>query len=437
MASPQTILPWLLGLAIGAGGIIQGLHWRASRAPADLETIESQLRVASEENEILRRENESLRSIAQGGGSLSVPADLIARVEKELGLTFRTPPVVQRQRKEELRDRAAASWEIHYGPSAIADREEAWRWMGIIADDDPLLFDLSAGDAVGINGWFDRTSGESWMLDRSRVDHIPDQGALIRLLTLALLYQHYPPPTEYPGDDAARARDALFYGIAAASEARFLSEKARTDGFLAMNPNHEREQVLETLPSFIQGLTQFPWIEGKSYATFHWVKSLEELRSRLATPPLTTYQIFFPAEEMPIAPDFGPQATSKKDVIFSDSLGMLGLRLWLDRLGDSATAIELSEKWQGDRYQFFADGEASSAVLWDVELLDSESAAQLESHMLQLVAALAGQEEIATLNQPIVTKDDRHMGVTRLTEKRLRLINSASAVTFSELTPSP
>ncbi|RYD18266.1 MAG: hypothetical protein EOP88_23165, partial [Verrucomicrobiaceae bacterium] len=80
------MLPWLLGGAIGAAGIMQGLHWRSTASPADLSGLEEQLRIAGEENEMLKRENESLRSLAQGGGELSVPQEFIDRAEKEFGL---------------------------------------------------------------------------------------------------------------------------------------------------------------------------------------------------------------------------------------------------------------------------------------------------------------------------------------------------------------
>ena len=46
------------------------------------------LREANEQIAMLRRENESLRSLAQGGGEVAVPREFITRIEKELGLVF-------------------------------------------------------------------------------------------------------------------------------------------------------------------------------------------------------------------------------------------------------------------------------------------------------------------------------------------------------------
>ena len=127
MPSPQTLLPWLLGGVIGAAGILQGLHWRSSSNTTDLVELENQLRIAGEENEMLQRENESLRSLAQGGGELAVPQEFIDRAEKEFGLRFLSSPVVHRLAGEELRGRIMAAIESRYGPAGIDDRQECPR----------------------------------------------------------------------------------------------------------------------------------------------------------------------------------------------------------------------------------------------------------------------------------------------------------------------
>jgi hypothetical protein len=90
------LLPLLLGGAAGLGGILQGLHWRSSASATGLAELETQLRIATEENEMLKRENASLRSLAQGGGELAVPREAIERAEKEFGLRFLSSPVVHR-----------------------------------------------------------------------------------------------------------------------------------------------------------------------------------------------------------------------------------------------------------------------------------------------------------------------------------------------------
>ena len=190
MADPKSLLPWILGGAIGAGGLLQGLHWKSSSRGKDAADLETQLQIALEENELLKRENESLRSLAQGGGELAVPPEMIAHVEKEIGLHFLSNPVVHRIAGEELRDRVTAAIESRMGPSGIDDRQEAYLRIGWLRPQDNLLHQLASVRAVGARGWFDDSSGEAWVTDRFVIEEIPDQAVLLRLLTRILLHQN-------------------------------------------------------------------------------------------------------------------------------------------------------------------------------------------------------------------------------------------------------
>ena len=119
---PEKILPWLLGGAVGAAGLIQGFHWRASAPPADAEDAQGKITALENEMAMLRRENESLRSLAQGGGELPVDPATINFVEESLGLSFKSTPQVHRIAGEELRDRIIASIEARYGPHGLESR---------------------------------------------------------------------------------------------------------------------------------------------------------------------------------------------------------------------------------------------------------------------------------------------------------------------------
>jgi hypothetical protein len=423
--APAKLLPWLLGGAVGLGGILQGLHWRSAASSAGNADLETQLRMAREENDMLKRENESLRSLAQGGGELAVPRPLIDRTEKEFGLGFISNPVVHRIAREELRDRIAAAIESRFGPAGIDDRQEAYRLIGWLRPDDDLLAQLTAVRAVGAVGWFDDVTGEAWVTDRFNIEAIPDQAALVRLLTRILLHQHFPPPPSYPGDDAARARDALHQGAAAGSEARFYAANARTIGFVPMRQNTEVEQLLSSLSAFIQSLTTFPVIEGKGLADTLHVRGNEPFLTAFRNPPQTTRAILLPAEpsnapaplELPKTPE---------EPYLTESGGQLGLRLWLEEMGDMEAAVGIASAWRNDRYALVPDGEASTAVIWDVELADEKSADRFQQAALQRAAAMAGAAQPAAPGGTLVTPEKRHLRVTRPSAVRVRFLNTRS-----------
>lgn len=409
---------------MGVGGILQGLHWRSAASTAGLADLESQLRLATEENVMLKRENESLRSLAQGGGELAVPRELIERAEKEFGLRFLSSPVVHRIAGEELRDRVAAALESSLGPSGIDDRQEAWRLIGWLGPDDELLSQLTAVRAVGARAWFDDATGEAWVTDQHDPTSIPDQAALLRVVTRILLHQNFPPPPAYPGDEAARAREALHQGAAAGSEARFYAANARAIGFMPMKQNPEVEQLFASLPPFIRGLTTFPVMDGKGLADTLHVQGNDKFQAAFRNPPQTTRAIMQPAaavEEVVLEPPALPE-----EPYLVESAGQLGLRLWLEPKSD-AGAAEIASAWKNDRYFLIPDGDASSAVLWDIELSSKEAADRLQAAALERIAGMAGLQQSAVSGKVLITPEKRHLRISRPSPMGIRFLNSATA----------
>ena len=404
------------------GGLLQGLHWRASSNREGNADLEDQLRLATEENEMLKRENESLRSLAQGGGELAVPRELIERAEKEFGLRFLSNPVVHQIAIEELRDRIAAAMESRMGPSGIEDRQEAWRWIGWLGENEDLLGMLTAVRSTGARTWFDDVTGEAWVTDRFDVDSIPDQAALLKAIVRILLHQNFPPPPSYPGDDAARAREALHQGAAVGSEARFFSANARAIGFIPLKENTEAQQLFSSLPDFIKGLTTFPAMEGKGLADTLHIQGNEKFHEALRSPPQSTHGILEPQESLSNAPPLELPAMPEEPYL-SESAGQLGLRLWLDALPDAG---KISSAWMSDRYALIPDGEASSAVIWDIELQTKEAADLLET---AAKVKIAGNTESSIKGE--VPKDDssarkRILKTTRPSANRVRFLNTAT-----------
>ena len=133
--------------------------------------------------------------------------------------------------------RIEAAIESRLGPQGIEDRDEAYKRIGWLRPEDRLLDQLVAIRSVGALGWFDEETGDAWVTDRFDLKNFPDQAAALRLLVRVLLNQHFPAPAAYPGDDAARAREALHSGAAGGAEARLLARSAQAIGFIPLNEN--------------------------------------------------------------------------------------------------------------------------------------------------------------------------------------------------------
>ncbi|MGD7652815.1 MAG: hypothetical protein ACQCXQ_06350, partial [Verrucomicrobiales bacterium] len=288
MLAPDKLLAVLLGTAVATGGLVQGIYWKNTGTPENSQTLLAQLRQARDEIDLLSRENESLRSLAQGGGTLHVDPEWIARVESEFDLRFISSPVVHRIAAEELRNRISAAYESGFGPAGIDDRQEAYRRIGWLTADDDLLAQLTLSRSFNSLSWFDQVTGDAWVTDRFDPEEIPHQATLLHLLTRILLNQHFPPPPAYPGDDAARAREALHMGTAAGAESRYLAASARDMGFVPLTENIEAEQIITRLPPLIRGLRQFPLTEGKGLADSLFVQGNSTLHDALRAAPQTT-----------------------------------------------------------------------------------------------------------------------------------------------------
>ena len=156
----------------------------------------------------------------------------------------------------------------------------------------------------------------------------------------------------------------------------------------------------------------------------------EKLLAALREPPLTTRKILQPGLAEVSAKRI--EITSLPEELYlSESAGQLGLRLWLERAGDVGMAHELSSSWAADRYVLVPDGEASTAVLWEIELESAEAAEKLQSVALDLISAAANASEAAKLGDVLVSADGRHFVVTRPRPTAIRFINSATK-TFAE-----
>ncbi|MBK1883488.1 hypothetical protein JIN85_13760 [Luteolibacter pohnpeiensis] len=425
MPSARTVLPILIGAAIGAGGILRGLHREAANQRGDQSDLLNQLRIAREENDLLARENEALRSLAQGGGEFAVPQEFLDRAEREFSLKFQSNPVVHRIATEELSDRIAASYESRYGPAGMDDRQEAYSLIGWLGPDDRLLGQFSAINSLGAIAWFDEESGDGWVTDRFDIENIPNQAALFRVLVRILLNQNFAPPPAYPGDDQDRAREALHEGSAAAAEMRYFSDMARSIGFMKMNENPEAAAFFESLSPFMRGLVRFPESEGRGYAEALYQAGNDKLQNVLRNPPLTTAEIF--AKQVGgITPNVMSLPDLPEEPFLSETAGRLGLKLWLDALEDEKAANEISSHWLGDAYQLFPDGEVSAAVVWDVRMDSQDAADKLMASGLILVASARENDQPVTAGELVLTGQRRYLALIRKSEDQVRFINVAT-----------
>ena len=420
---PSQILPLLLGGALAAAGWLQGGKWRQeATGPSAAEQVE--ITALQQQVDQLTQENQALRSMAQGGGEFSVPPELVARVEKHLGLSFLSTPVVHRIAAEELMDRVKASIEARCGDGGMEDRQKAYQLIGFLGENDRFLGQWAALRVVGARAWFDEVSGDGWVTDRFQLENIPDQAALLRVLSRILLEQHFPWRGAYR-DDPVRSRDALHAGVAAGVEAKFFQDNARAIGFMTTKEDSEAGQLLLSLPPFVQGLSSFQGIEGKTLADQLIKEGREALHQRLRNPPQCSSEVMFLFDRAVPQRRVSLPATPG-EVVLEESAGALGVRLWLEGLGDPLFARNMAEAWVDDVWRLFATDDRTKHLIWQVDLAQEKIATQAAPAFAAMASAALGLEKDLTLGQTTQVPDGTWVRVDRIGATGLRLLRAES-----------
>ena len=81
----------------------------------------------------------------------------------------------------------------------------------------------------------------------------------------------------------------------------------------------------------------------------------------------------------------------------------------------------------------FPDGEASSAVIWEIGMRSETAADRLAAAAGELAAVFAGVEEAVAAGQVAETPEGRFVCVSRPARDRVRFLNAASRATAERL----
>lgn len=427
MPSAKSLLLILLLGAVASAGWIQ--FWSASnRVPISASDSKS----SSEMGDLiadLKQENASLRALAQSNETLAIPQAFRERVEKELSLSFRHEVVVKKISAEALQNRISAALESLPGPHGVDDRQIAFELLGFMRQGENFMAQMTIIKSFGSLSWFDFQTGEAFVTQTLQADSIPHQAQWLKLLTLSLLHQHYPAPTSYAGDQASWAREALHHGVAAGVEARFLADSARQIGFLGTEKNPVGDQVRESLSPLVKELQQLNSVVGKGFADTLRLRGAKALHEILRNPPHSIRLIDQPdlaiaAEE---AVNFQtPKSTEPPYLI--ESIGTLGLRVWLAAVGESAARLQTIKELKADRYVLIADDATRSSLYWDLEFVSDEGAGQFQALALLRLQKMQVGESMLKIGQSYITPEKRFISLHRLSPTRIRFVHSTHAI---------
>lgn len=375
--NPGRVFYFLLAAGLVAGGWLYGDYWKKSGALDGNTQTAAELRAQNSEltQEIDRLEEElaQVRSMLSSG-PYPVPDTLISWVEKEHAMVFLKAPDVRLAPPADLREAAHNNLQLVHGEKGLEHESLAWELLGILPPNQKLLNQLLFVNSSGLKGIFEYTKGRILLAENFDPVSVPDRSVLVRLLGQQLSFQNHPQKS-WDSRDHWQAWEAVHVGSAAALQARFLKANAAANEAAWGNPEPNREALLNDLSPALQGFCNFPFLEGADYTRFFYLDSRQAFSEMFRSPPTDTRQILHPNHN-PIPPAEPERLPESGELVFSNNLGELGLRLWLDPFLGNEEAEQLAETWVGDLYQIRTH-ERNHILTWQIQLKTEDSAKTL------------------------------------------------------------
>ena len=378
--SPERVFQILTAAGLIAGGWFYGEYWKNSAAEQSELAESSSLRAENSDLTLkideLEDELEKARSII-AKGPYPVPEELIAWVEQDYNMVFLKPADIISASPAAIRDAAETNLIFVHGEEGLKKESQAWELLGLLPQSQQILGQLIMINS-SVKGIFDLTKEQILISEDFDPASVPDRAVLAKLLAQQLSFQNYP-QREWNGRDEWQAWEAVHVGSAAALSARFLRRVPDAQDGEYIDPEPMREKLLNDLPPIIQGLSNFPYIEGADCSRFHYIDSRNRFGEMFKNPAKTTAEIFHPNRDPMIATEIIFRESAAKLVV-TNQLGELGLRLWLEPFAGVLEAGPLSQEWRGDAYEV-RDLNGETTLTWHIEMATEQAARSLKAEV--------------------------------------------------------
>ncbi len=287
---PNTLLAYLI-----AGASIVGAKFYVDHESGNKQNSQpsEQVSLLKKEIEILQAENQTLKKIQGIGAEIVLPLEIYTYVEENLGHEFFPHVKAFTVSEDKLSEAAVYRWINQFSEEGMDKRNYAFQLLGLLPVNQNYPRQLALAESNGAIGIYDVSAKELLLSERYDPENVFHQASVIRLLSIALLEQHYPAQKNL-SDDAFIARDAVIRGRASMVSHRFQNNYARS-GHIKSGSDAENAEAIElfrSLPKIVQGITTFPVKHGKGYVEQLTLDNDQVFPQLFKTPPHSTAQIF-------------------------------------------------------------------------------------------------------------------------------------------------
>ena len=330
----------------------------------------------------LRSDNASLRALIASDAPIELEAGLISFVEKDLGLSFRTPQLALIRSDDALREAAGQLWLGAFSEVGLEIRSYAYDVLGILPPNQNFIGQIIAAETTGAIGVYDHSSSEILLAPHYDSENIHHQAGLIRLLAIALLEQHAPLPNPLT-DDQFFCYLALHRGRASMLQDRFYAIQARNIGFVDSAATTEAQELFSALPPLVRFITTFPNQFGKDYLARLPDKQAIDLAIRSTYSSSKSILLGSPSTETNFTPKEGDS------VQLSTQLGALTIKGFLAQLELSEQELTSSLKaYQNDSLTITTDGGKSATTTWTLNWNSAPAAATFHQQAQEIISSL-------------------------------------------------
>jgi len=327
---------------------------------------------------------EAGNAAANAGPYAKEVSEAVPRIEKAIGLPFKTPPKVERRSKDEVREFLTRKFNESMPAAEITGIERTYRRFGLIPDTlqlRPFMLELLTEQVVG---YYDPATKVLYIVDGAPQETV--NVTVTHELVHALQDQYISLDSiqKVTGDnDRQVAAQAVMEGQATFEQVQSMLGSSNLAAALPGGWERVRDMIREaqsTMPVFssapmiIQETLIFPYLSGAEF-----MRRYEEMKPGTVPfndmPQSTEHIIhsdaYFATRDSAARVTL-PELASGARQVYANNLGEFETRLFLyQHLQDQNSAIRGAAGWDGDRYALFettgGDGLAWVTV-WDSKI---------------------------------------------------------------------
>lgn len=367
-------------------------------------------------------------------------ADAVPKVEKAMGVPFKTPPKLEVRTREQVRDFLLKKFDQETPAAELAGEEAAYKAFGFIPDSLNLRDFLVKLLTEQIVGYYDPGPKVLYIVQGAPEDLAGVTVTHELVHALQDQYVNLDSIQRATGDnDRQMAAQAVIEGEATYEQMAIMTGTGNIATLLPGGWDRVREMIRETqgsqpvfasAPEVIQEELLFPYLSGAEF--IRRFKTHYPNKLPLTDMPVSTTQIlhesafFGDTVDVPATVVLPRTAGTTVD---ENDLGEFDTRLFLYRhTRDQTLAVNAAEGWDGDRYRVLKEP-SGTAVVWVTVWRTNVAAAQFVSALGQ-----ASQRRYRTPDPAVASSGRRtYRGKTRQVQITPMTIGGRQAVVYVDV----